>query len=142
MTVDEFNEQRETLACIYNNCQDVNLDTRQTNQHIELFCKTCGRHQRYLGKLKQPDKRPKLKAGTVGEVWAASADHCAHCGLDGETLDTLGLWRTVQHVPPFVVNGHDGYLIPLCNWCQQHSASEMKRLKSLIERLAKKFDVR
>jgi len=142
MTLDEFDAQRGTLNCIYESCGDVNLDTRKSNQHIELFCKTCGRHQRFLAKTKQPDSRPKLKAGTVDKVWKGSFDHCAHCGLDGETLETLGLWRTIQHVPPFGVNGHEGYLIPLCNWCQQHSASEMKRFTSLIDRLSKKFDVR
>lgn len=141
MTVDEFEKQRGRLACVYSDCRSTLLDTRPKNQHIELYCKTCNRNQRFLGQGKHPDKRPKLKRGTLDEVWEAASGHCAHCGLNESDLEMLGLHRTVQHVPPFAVNGHEGYLIPLCSWCQQNSASEMKRLKSLIDRLVKKFDV-
>lgn len=142
MTVDEYQEQAGTIRCVYDNCKSYELDTRNSNQHVELFCRSCGRHQRYLGQSTQPKKRPKLASGTLDEVWAESGGVCAHCGLNEDTLEILGLHRTVQHVPPFAVNGHEGYLIPLCNWCQAHSAIEMKRLTALVERLAKKFDVR
>jgi hypothetical protein len=50
-------------------------------------------------------------------------------------LDFLGVGRTVQHCPPFVEVGHDANFIPLCDWCQQQSASWMKRLQSLVNRL-------
>lgn len=141
MTVDEFEEQRGQVPCLYFDCGSMLLDTRPYNQHIELYCKACNRHQKYLKQSKQPNKRPKLARGTLDEVWEGASGHCAHCGLDESILKTLGLHRTVQHVPPFTTNGHEGYLIPLCSWCQQHSASEMKRLTSLIERLAKKFNM-
>lgn len=139
MTVEEFESQRGQLACLY--CKSFDLDVREKAQHIELYCKACLRYQCFLSKGKQPDKRPKLAKGTVDEVWQESSGHCAHCGLGEEMIDTLGLQRTIQHVPPFMVNGHEGYLIPLCSWCQQHSASEMKRLTSLIDRLTRKFSM-
>ena len=138
MTVDEFKAAPfGSIVCI--KCGSPELDTRQKYQHIELFCVGCGLHQRYLSQKANIKKRPPLPRGTATEVWAGSDGHCAHCGLDSETLELLGLEKTVQHVPPFCVNGHEGYAIPLCSWCQQDSASRMRRLQSLVDRLTKKF---
>jgi hypothetical protein len=138
MTVQEFVDHAGSLSCAY--CQSLELATRRKPpNHIELYCISCGRHQRYLAQSSQGTNRPKLKAGTLDEVWAEARGHCAHCGLSSEMLEILGLHRTIQHVPPFAVDGHEGYKIPLCSWCQAHSATEMKKLSSLVERLAKKF---
>lgn len=137
MTVDEFNEVRGSLPCLY--CGSVALDTRRKPpNNIELFCTACNGYQCFLRQGAKPKSRPP-DGLSIEEVWVGSNGHCAHCGLDEVTLEILGLFRTKQHVPPFAINGHEGYVIPLCNWCQQHSASEMKRLTSLIDRLSKKF---
>lgn len=108
-----------------------------------LYCGKCGAWIKWLPKDKnhQPEKRPKLKAGTTKEVWDNARGHCAHCGLSTEYLELLGLERTVQHVPPYKINGHEGYLIPLCSWCQQDSARTMKKLETIVSRLVKKFSV-
>ena len=141
MTVDEFETQRGTLPCVYDTCKSTDLATRPRNQNIELYCITCGRYQRYLGKGKRPARRPP-DGISVDEVWEGSKGHCAHCGLHESTLEILGIGRTKQHVPPFVVNGHEGtYQIPLCDWCQQNSASQMRRLKCMVDRLSKKKDM-
>lgn len=140
MTVDEFLEQAGSIACIY--CRSTELATREKFQHIELYCISCNRHQRYLSKKKKPDVRPREPRGLLDEVWQEAKGHCAHCGLHESTLELLGVGRTMQHVPPFKVNGHDGYRIPLCDWCQQHSAGQMKRLEALVNRLSQKFNIR
>ena len=56
-----------------------------------------------------------------------------------EYLSVLGVGLTIQHVPPFKGTEKDENLIPLCNWCQQDSASKMKRLETLVKRLSEKF---
>jgi hypothetical protein len=78
---------------------------------------------------------------SIEKVWEAGGNCCAHCGLGAEKIELLGLQRTRQHCPPFKENGHEGYFIPLCSWCQQHSATKMKQLESMIDRLVKKFSI-
>jgi hypothetical protein len=140
MTVEEFQEQQATLAC--NSCKTVGTLSMRPKppHHIELYCRVCGKYQMYLKQNNQPNKRPKLDRGTSSETWEAWGNCCAHCGLHKDTLEILGVGLTVQHVPPFKENGHQN-LIPYCDWCQQRSASEMKRLTSMVERLVKKFDI-
>lgn len=105
-----------------------------------LYCGKCNGWIKWLSKKKnEQPKRPRLKNGTIDEVWADSENHCAHCNLSSEHIDLLGLQKTVQHVPAYKDSGHSGYLIPLCSWCQQHSASRMKQLESMIKRLSEKF---
>ena len=121
-------------------CKSTDLYTEERGSQIGQYCRPCGgRWLKWIPKVEQPNKRPKLAEGTIDQVWEESLDHCAHCGLHEDQLVFLGLQRTVQHVPPFKINGHDGYLIPLCSWCQQHSATQMKQLESLVLRLKEKF---
>jgi hypothetical protein len=111
---------------------------REHEQHPGggVWCAECGRHQFWLSKDRAEAHRPALKRGTIQQVWDAWSNHCAHCGLNESDLEFLGIARTVQHVPPFKDAGHDAaFFIPLCDWCQQQSASWMKRLHSLINRL-------
>src|SRR5437867_7882967 len=61
---------------------------------------------------------------------------CVVCGLTEAEIEALGLLKTVQHSPPFVQNGHDTNFLPFCSWCQQIATSQMKRLKSFIDRIA------
>ena len=122
-------------------CGSSSLATRPNGPHNELYCEDCNRHITFTSKSIQPNKRPKLAKGTTDEVWAEASGYCAHCGLSEEQIDFLGLQRTVQHVPPFKVNGHEGYVIPLCSWCQQSSATQMKQLEALIARLTKKLSI-
>lgn len=123
-------------------CGSEDLYLEEQGPQIAQRCNPCGgRWLKWVPKSEQPAKRPKLLHGTTEEVWAKAGGHCAHCGLSTENIEILGLQRTVQHVPPFKVNGHEGYLIPLCSWCQQHSATKMKQLESLIARLVKKFSM-
>jgi len=134
--VDHFKQVKGTVACDY--CGKFDLDIREKFSQIELFCIDCGRYLKYLAKHKTlKTKRPKggLKPA---EVWAEFSDHCSFCGLSGGEIDYLGLERQIQHVPPYSENGHE-YALPICSWCQQTSAANMKRLRSLIERLNKKF---
>jgi len=100
-----------------------------------VYCTVCGQYQLWLAKDRAEERRPKLKVGTIPQVWAAWGEHCAHCGLNTAQLEVLGLARTVQHVPPYKEQGDTGQLIPLCDWCQQDSASRMKRLETLVARL-------
>jgi hypothetical protein len=123
-------------------CKSPDLFTQEKVNQIGLYCRPCGdRWIKWIPKSEQPNKRPKLTSGTADEVWAESKGYCAHCGLSEEQIEFLGLQRTVGHVPPFKVDGHDGYVIPLCSWCQQHSATQLKQLEALIARLTKKFSV-
>jgi hypothetical protein len=80
--------------------------------------------------------RPALKRGTTKQVWSAWGNYCSHCGLSESQLAFLGIGKTTQHCPPFKEAGHeDAFFIPLCTWCQQHSATTMKQLGSLVSRL-------
>jgi hypothetical protein len=98
----------------------------------------CRRFQFWLAMDRAEHHRPALKRGTIPQVWNAWGNCCAHCGLTEADLEFLGIGRTVQHVPPFVEAGHDANYIPLCDWCQQQSASWMKRLQSLVSRMRTK----
>ena len=135
----QFAEVKGQAACDY--CGSFELMTREKAMHVELFCDSCHRHIKYLSHGKQlKTKRPNggLKAP---EVWAEFSDHCSFCGLSGAEVEFLGIQREIQHVPPYSENGHE-FALPICTWCQQTSAANMKRLQSLIKRLSEKFDIK
>ena len=139
----EFEERKPELAC--SKCGSPRLSIRDDCPEVHpgggVWCgdEGCGRFQYWLGKDRAENHRPRLKSGTIDQVWDAWGSHCAHCGLSREYLSVLGIGLTVQHVPPFKENEKDENLIPLCNWCQQDSASKMKRLETLVKRLSEKF---
>jgi transcription elongation factor Elf1 len=137
--VEHFNEAKGTVAC--DHCGKFELSVREKGAHIELVCDSCGRWLKYLAQHKTlKTKRPKSGLKPA-EVWAEFSDHCSFCGLSGGEIDYLGLEKQIQHVPPYSETGHE-YALPICSWCQQTSATNMKRLQSLIERLNKKFTMK
>lgn len=140
LNIEEFEQEQGNVQC--RSCHSINLFTVEKPPHIELRCKDCGTHQKFLSHGKQPNRRPKLAKGTTKEVWDAYGNCCAHCGLTRQIIEDLGLQITIQHAPPFQQNGHDTNLIPLCSWCQQHSATQMKYMQALVERLAKKYAIK
>ncbi len=101
----------------------------------KIVCTRCGMFHRWLSKAENEDKRATVKPEVRNAVWRKYGNCCAHCGIPAEDLAFIGVMRTVQHVPPYAVAGDDGLLLPYCEWCQQRSASEMKRIKSLVVRL-------
>ena len=139
----EFEERKYELACTH--CGSASLSVRDDHNIIHpgggVWFEECNRFQYWLGKDRAENHRPRLKSGTIDQVWDAWGSHCAHCELSREYLSVLGVGLTVQHVPPFKGTGKDEYLIPLCNWCQQDSATKMKRLETLVKRLSEKFSM-
>ena len=137
----EFFVERKSRTCAY--CHQPYLEFRESDTHLGggVWCRYCGRFQFWLSKDRADAHRPKLKQGTIPEVWEAWGGHCAHCGLSKSHLSVLGIGFTVQHCPPFKEVEEDRYLIPLCAWCQQDSASRMKRLETLVKRLSSKMSM-
>ncbi len=130
----EFQESQKTLACKF--CGEFALELEKGSIHHPgggIWCQSCKKHNFWLSKDRAENYRPKLPRGTLPQVWEVWGSHCAHCGLSEEKLSFLGIGRTVQHVPPFKERGNTEYLIPLCDWCQQDSASKMKRLETLVD---------
>lgn len=81
-------------------------------------------------------RRPPIDSTVRDQTWRQYGDTCVHCGLSKESLSTLGLSLTVQHVPPYCEVGHKATLLPYCQWCQQDSATKWKQRTSLLTRLA------
>ena len=100
-------------------------------------CSACEAFQFWLSKEKNQGKRPTLPTKDRDAVWQRYGNACSHCGISAGDLAFIGVMRTVQHVPPFADVGDHAELLPYCEWCQQRSASEMKRIRSLLARLRK-----
>lgn len=134
MTKKEFDEESNSLACrLCDATGSLRAQKGAPPHEWEVKCQHCGRSNGYLKMQKNKDKRPALKPGTIDMVWKEYGNHCAHCGLSAKQIQELGICRTVQHVPPYKDAGHTGKLIPLCVWCQIHSADIMKRLTALLK---------
>lgn len=139
----------ESGTALYPSCRgcgarDFLLKPREHDpDQNELRCKACNSHIKWLPKAIQPKKRPPVMSAecSIEQVWEAAGNCCGHCGLSSKDIDFLGLQKTRQHVPPFKEGGHNGYFIPLCSWCQQDSATKMKRIEAMIDRLVKKFSM-
>ena len=139
MNRQEFEAQRP--ACKH--CGNVELTIGPgpgPDEERGVRCQSCGQFQFWLAKDRAQERRPRLKAGTIPDVWAAWGETCAHCGLTSPALVMLGIGRTVQHTPPYKAEGEQGQLIPLCDWCQQDSATRMKRLETLVARITKRLE--
>ena len=139
MTRSEFEKNQKAMTCKF--CGEYALGLENSPQHPGggIRCGSCGKFQFWLAKDRAEDYRPKLPRGTSPQVWSSWGGCCAHCGLSERQLSLLGIGRTIQHVPPFKETHQTEYLIPLCDWCQQDSATRMKRLQTLVQRLNEKF---
>lgn len=148
MTVAEFEAQQQTLSCQHCRYVPLALERNANNNGLRPICPACDSRTpipnvQWLSQQEAYDRRPKRPSGdpTVEEVWEANGNHCAHCGLSAQQIEFLGIGKTKQHVVPFKDEGKDGPLIPLCAWCQQDSAAQMKRLTALIARLVDKLSM-
>ena len=146
MTVAEFEAQHDHLWCQHCNSSPLELEHNHNNGGVRPVCPSCRSATPLAGiqwlRKRSAEERKPVRPGadpTTEEVWQANGNHCAHCGLSGEHVEFLGIGKSKQHVLPFKDGGEEGPLIPLCRWCQQDSASQMKRLQSLIARLAEKM---
>ena len=134
MTRAEF--KSASVLCKF--CDRSELEVRDSKQHPGggVWCRSCQRHQLWLSLDRAEYHRPALKRGTTDQVWNAWGIIARICGLSESQLETLGIGKTTQHCQPFRESGHeDAFFIPLCTWCQQHSATTMKQLGSLVSRL-------
>lgn len=112
----------------------------------KIVCAYCGRFQDWLS-LEKNDKKRQAPKYDVDAVWEKYGDRCSFCGVHKKEIELFGIGNstTVQHAPPleFSDNGHfQGVEIPCCAWCQQQTASWQKRIKTLVEKLAEKTDVK
>ena len=146
LSLAEFEAQRDHLWCQHCNHAPLDLEHNQNNGGVRPVCPSCQsvtplRGVQWLRKRNANDRKPVRPSGdpTTEEVWQANGNHCAHCGLSAAQVEFLGIGKSKQHVIPFKDAGEDGPLIPLCSWCQQDAASQMKRLQSLIGRLSAKM---
>jgi hypothetical protein len=138
----DFESAAASLTCKFCGASDFEIRDSEHHPGGGVWCSSCNRHQFWLGIDRAENHRPPLKRGTTDQVWAAWGETCSFCGLNEDELDFLGLTKTTQHCPPFKEAGHDGaFFIPLCSWCQQDSASRMKRLQSLVARLRERAGV-
>jgi hypothetical protein len=143
MTTAEFDELAADMPCKY--CGEVGKLRRGTgSEQAErgVWCRAggCDRHQFWCSKPGNDTriKRPALKRGTRLEAWG-NGSCCVLCNEPREVLDALGVELQVQHWPPFCEAGHDAELLPVCAWCHQFGTSQMKRIDSLVDRLADQF---
>ena len=104
-----------------------------------VYCRECGdTFQAWLSKQDNKvgkGRRPKLREGLRDEVWEAFGNRCFHCGCEAHFLDAIGVERTIQHVPPYVVVGHEAWFYPYCSWCNQDAAGRWKRWEAMATRL-------
>lgn len=138
MTAKEFEEIQSEYACWQ--CHRVGMvrivpHPSDATHPGKLVCSHCQTYQLFLSKEKNANKRPSLTKEVRDKVWSEWGNACSHCGITAADLAFIGVMRTVQHAPPYRDAGNGANLIPYCEWCQQRSESESKRIRSLIERL-------
>jgi hypothetical protein len=112
--------------------------TGTDQEERRVTCRHCDRFQEWLSKTENKvgrGPRPKLRTGTIGDVWEAFGNRCLHCGCEAHFLAAIGVERTVQHVPPFSVVGHEAWLFPYCSWCNQDAAGRWQRWDAVARRL-------
>lgn len=137
MTRADFDERRTNLRCRH--CSEVGrLHTEEAPppHAAGIRCGARGRHNGWIGKDENADKRPNVKSSVRDATWARYGDRCVHCGISAEHLELLGLPRTVQHCPPWKeAKSHDVLLLPYCEPCQSDSAVKMRRTETLVSRI-------
>ena len=140
MTRGEFNEIQSEYQCW--SCKRIGsvvvLPHPSDGTHPgKLVCgeETCTAFHFWLSKEKNKEKRPPIPKLVRDEVWRKWGNTCSHCGIRAEDLAFLGVMRTVQHAPPYRDEKENSQLLPYCEWCQQRSESESKRIRIMVERL-------
>jgi len=137
MTRADFNARRHEMRCRF--CGDPRLrilEDAKPPHEAGLGCASCGRHNGWLSKDENAEKRPNIKPGRRDDVWAKFGDRCVHCGIEAKHLDMLGYARTVQHCPPWKIErSQEVLLLPYCEPCQSDSAVKMRRTETLIARI-------
>ncbi len=142
MTVEEFEDQKATLACQL--CGHLGLVAVHVvnNNGVRPGCPGCGCNAPLPGvqwlkqskdrKVKRPSNEP-----TTEEVWEANGNTCAFCGKRRDECERFKIGLTKQHVVPFV-EGRAGPLIPFCARCQQASVAalaETQRIRHYLNTL-------
>lgn len=138
MTRSEFENQQLEHICPHCKSQgkwSISQAPEGSPHGEKVVCEACGIMLRWLTKEKNSDRRPRLRSGTIPEIWKTTKGYCACCGLHEDDLLFLGIGRTVQHVPPYDVSKDDGVLIPFCQWCQAQASGDMIRFRALVARL-------
>jgi hypothetical protein len=136
LTRAQFEHQRGTLACEW--CGAIALDCSEPEHDYEgggvVWCRACGKRQYCCPKDRATPRRPRLKSGTIPQVWEAWGNYCVACNLTAEELDLLGQTRTVQHVPRWKDVGEDGHLVPMCAGCNGHGEARHRERAAIISR--------
>jgi hypothetical protein len=137
LTRAQFDHERDTLSCAW--CGEIALERREPERDYEgggaVSCQACGRHQFYCPKDRVTPRRPRVKSGTIRQVWDAWGNYCVSCNMTAEELDLLGQTRTVQHVPRWTDAGDDGYLVPMCSGCNGYGEARHRERAAIISRL-------
>lgn len=137
LTRAQFEEQHGTLPCRW--CGAVALERREPEHEYEgggvVSCQACGRHQFYCPKDRATPRRPRLKSGTIRQVWDAWGNYCVSCNMTAEELDLLGQTRTVQHVPRWKEAGEAGFLVPMCAGCNGYGEARHRERTAILSRL-------
>src|SRR6266576_3956437 len=123
MTLTEFLERKENLAC--QRCNHIGLEEyRPANaNHAGARCPSCGTKaplaQQWFTQNGSREHVRKTKHN-VEEVWERYGNHCSFCGKDSSLCKRLGISRQAQHVHPIMFGGtEDGLVIPICSRCQE-----------------------
>lgn len=148
-TLAKFEELKDRLEC--KTCNRTTLVYEPPNKPRDapggkIICDSCGKFQDWMTLEKNEAKRQSPKYD-VDAIWAKYANRCSFCGIHKKHIELFGIGysMTVQHAPPleFWVEGDfQGVKIPCCSWCQQQMASWQKRLKTLVEKLVERWDMK
>jgi len=144
----KFEEIKDRLECKHCDQPALIWLPPESERHApggKIVCNECGCFQDWLSIEKNEKKRQATKYN-VDEIWEKYGDRCSFCGIHRKDIERFEIGRsmTVQHAPPLAyANGKfNGVLIPCCEWCQQQTASWQKRITTLVEKLATKWDMK
>jgi predicted RNA-binding Zn-ribbon protein involved in translation (DUF1610 family) len=124
MTVNEYNEQRETRPCSSCGSLGMATDLNPNNNGLLVRCPHCGSKRPWgsLLFLRQSERkrlrRPPLPNGdTLDSIWERFGDRCVVCSTPKAVLTELRIGRQVHHVSPYAQEGHKGPIVPICTHC-------------------------
>jgi hypothetical protein len=137
LTRAQFEHLRSTLPCVW--CGKTGLVLREPERDYEgggvVTCPACGKRQFSCPKDLATPRRPRLKSGTLRQVWEAWGNYCVSCNMTAEQLDLLGQAPTVQHVPRWKEVGEEGWLVPMCSGCNGHGEARHRERMAIIGRI-------
>lgn len=164
MTVEEFEEQKDTLACRH--CGHIGLQSiwNANNNSIRPVCGACGKRYplldpatgvaiQYLRQRSAASRRLRRLPGepTGPDVWEANGNHCAYCGKTREECVQYGIGLTAQHIIPCECShcrdldlSVSSPLVPFCSRCQQASAAalaETERIRHTVNSFKDQIEV-